>query len=225
MSPGAGKNIIKVQCIYGVYLWNAKCNTLEPVLKNHPMSHINVFSQDRWSLVTGSITMKYRTFRQEYLVFQDSGLSIQVSLYVVVGCGGGNSSRLVPYFLANICTHSIYATVRLRHFGKEKSLLFCTRPKKSKSSLSRTVIRITVTQVSSAQLSAASCDVSWHASADCCSISATAHLIIHSPFSNPNCIGIAKSKFIHFMNEGKCNPLSSKSIATMRHMITMLFKK
>ncbi len=58
---------------------------LEPVLKDHPIGHENVVSQDRY-LVTGSITLKYRTFCQEYLVFQDmwshgSGLSRQVSLY------------------------------------------------------------------------------------------------------------------------------------------------
>ncbi len=37
------------------------------------MGHINVVSQDRWSLVTGSTTLKYRTLCQEYLVFQERG--------------------------------------------------------------------------------------------------------------------------------------------------------
>ncbi len=44
--------------------------TIEPVLKNHPIVDINMISQGRWSLVTGSVTLKCRTY-QEYLVFQD----------------------------------------------------------------------------------------------------------------------------------------------------------
>ncbi len=46
-------------------------HTVEPVLKDHPIGHTNVVSQDRWSLVTGLITLKCRTFCQEYLVSQD----------------------------------------------------------------------------------------------------------------------------------------------------------
>ncbi len=45
--------------------------TVEAVLIDHPMDHTNVIFQDRCFLVTGSITLKYRTFYQEYLVFQD----------------------------------------------------------------------------------------------------------------------------------------------------------
>ena len=45
--------------------------TAEPVLKDHPIGHTNVVSQDRWSLVTGSVTMKCGSFYQEYLIFQD----------------------------------------------------------------------------------------------------------------------------------------------------------
>ncbi len=45
--------------------------TVEPVLKDHPICHTNVVSQNRWSLVTGSVTLKCRTCCQEYLVFQD----------------------------------------------------------------------------------------------------------------------------------------------------------
>ncbi len=42
------------------------------VLKDHRMSHTNVVSEDRWPLMIGSITLKYRTFRhEEYLVSQD----------------------------------------------------------------------------------------------------------------------------------------------------------
>ncbi len=46
-------------------------------------------SQDRWSLVTGTITLKWMIFCQGYVVFQDrwsqsSGLSRQVSLYCLL---------------------------------------------------------------------------------------------------------------------------------------------
>ncbi len=33
-------------------------NTVEPVLKDHPIGHKNVVCQDRWSLVTGSIILE-----------------------------------------------------------------------------------------------------------------------------------------------------------------------
>ncbi len=64
----------------------AQLCTVEPLLEDCPNGHKNVVSQDRWSLVTGSITLKYRTC-PEYLVFQGrwshySGLSRQVSLYM-----------------------------------------------------------------------------------------------------------------------------------------------
>ncbi len=45
--------------------WNLSCKTT-------PIGHKNVVSQDRWSLVTGSFTLKCVIFCQEYLVFQDS---------------------------------------------------------------------------------------------------------------------------------------------------------
>ncbi len=32
--------------------------TVEPVLEKHPIAHKNMVSQDRWSLVTGSFTLK-----------------------------------------------------------------------------------------------------------------------------------------------------------------------
>ena len=44
---------------------------LETVLKDHPIGYTNMVSQDRWFLVPSSITLKCRTFCQEYLVFQD----------------------------------------------------------------------------------------------------------------------------------------------------------
>ena len=52
--------------------------TVEPVLKSHRIGHSNIVSQDRWSLVTGSITLKYRTC-QEYLVFKTGGVMAVVS--------------------------------------------------------------------------------------------------------------------------------------------------
>ncbi len=46
------------------------CCTVEPPLKDRPIDQTKLVSQDRWSLVIGSITLKCRTC-QEYLVFQD----------------------------------------------------------------------------------------------------------------------------------------------------------
>ncbi len=58
------------------------CTIAEPVLKDHPIGYTNMVSQERWSLVTGSISLKCRTFWQEYLVFQDrSSLMAVVSQY------------------------------------------------------------------------------------------------------------------------------------------------
>ncbi len=56
-----------------------KSTTVEPVLKDAPIGHKNVVSQDRWSLVTGSVALKCGTLRQEYVVLQD-----QWSLMAVV---------------------------------------------------------------------------------------------------------------------------------------------
>ncbi len=47
------------------------CSTVESVLKDHPIADKNVVSQNRWSLVTGLITVKYSTFCQEYQICQD----------------------------------------------------------------------------------------------------------------------------------------------------------
>ena len=57
--------------------------TVEPVLSDHIMllAIKNVVSQDRWSLMTGSITLKCLTC-QEYLIFQGKwSLVIVVSQY------------------------------------------------------------------------------------------------------------------------------------------------
>ncbi len=46
-------------------------DTVEPVIQDHPIGHKNMVSQDRWSLVTGLMALKCRTFCQAYVVFQD----------------------------------------------------------------------------------------------------------------------------------------------------------
>ena len=55
--------------LYTINLTVQYC-TVEPVLEDGPIGHENVVSQDRWSLVTDSITLKNRTYCQEYLVFR-----------------------------------------------------------------------------------------------------------------------------------------------------------
>ncbi len=47
------------------------CHIVEPVLKDHPAGHKNMASQDRWSLVTGSITLKCGILGQGYVVLRD----------------------------------------------------------------------------------------------------------------------------------------------------------
>ena len=42
--------------------------TVEPVLKDHSIGHKNVVCQDRWSLMTGSIILKCRSFCQKSVV-------------------------------------------------------------------------------------------------------------------------------------------------------------
>ncbi len=43
-----------------------KQNTVEPVLKDNPIEHTNVVSQDSWPII-----LKCRTFCEEQVVFQD----------------------------------------------------------------------------------------------------------------------------------------------------------
>ena len=45
--------------------------TVKPVLKDHPTGHKNMVSQDRWSLVRGSFTLKCRIFCPKLVVLQD----------------------------------------------------------------------------------------------------------------------------------------------------------
>ncbi len=44
-------------------------DTVEPVLKDHPIGHKNIVAQDRWSLVT--YTLECRTFCPKLVVLQD----------------------------------------------------------------------------------------------------------------------------------------------------------
>ena len=46
-------------------------DTVEPSLKDHPIGQKNVVSQDKWSLATGSVILKCRTFCQECVAFED----------------------------------------------------------------------------------------------------------------------------------------------------------
>ncbi len=43
---------------------------MELVMKDQSVRQKNVVSQDRWSLVTGSITLKCESFCQEYTILQ-----------------------------------------------------------------------------------------------------------------------------------------------------------
>ncbi len=52
------------------------------VLKNHPIGHKNVVCQDRWSLVTGSVILKFRFFCQNVWSIKTGGLSWQWSLKI-----------------------------------------------------------------------------------------------------------------------------------------------
>ncbi len=55
-------------------------STVEPVLKDHPISHKNVVCQDRWSLVTGLNLLKRRSFCQKWWFVKTGGFSWQWSL-------------------------------------------------------------------------------------------------------------------------------------------------
>ncbi len=54
---------------------------MESLLKDHPMGHTNVVSEDWSSLVAGSITLIYRTY-QNIWSFKTGGLSWQWSLKI-----------------------------------------------------------------------------------------------------------------------------------------------
>ncbi len=60
-------------------------NTVEPVLTDPPppIGHRRMIFQVRWSLVTGSIALKFGTFWQDLTLRQVHGLSRQVSLYTL----------------------------------------------------------------------------------------------------------------------------------------------
>ncbi len=62
--------------------------------KTTPLPTKNVVSQGRWCVVTSSVTLKYRTFCQEYLVFQD-----RWSLIAVI-CQGRFHCNIYYYYVA-----------------------------------------------------------------------------------------------------------------------------
>ncbi len=73
--------------------------TVEPVLKDCPIGHRNMVFQDRQSLVTGSVTLKYGTFCQEYVVLQDRcslmGVASQDRFHCIgCVCGQGRGAAL-----------------------------------------------------------------------------------------------------------------------------------
>ncbi len=68
--------------------------TVKPALKDHPNGHKNMVSQDRWSLVTGSVTLKCGTFCKGYVVLQD-----RLSLMVVVSQERFHCTEVLPFLL------------------------------------------------------------------------------------------------------------------------------
>ncbi len=81
---------------------------VETVLKDHPIGHKSVVSQDRWPLLTGSITLKCSAFCQEYLAFQD-----RWSLMAVVAQDRFHCtifSAMVPDWEQVVCQVFIYVS-------------------------------------------------------------------------------------------------------------------
>ncbi len=63
--------IKQVTEVTGMDLTCFKRYTVEPVLKDRPISHKNMASQDGWSLLTDLFTQKCRTCCQKLVVLQD----------------------------------------------------------------------------------------------------------------------------------------------------------
>ncbi len=55
-------SLLRLFILYIIFLGNLGGDTVEPVLKDHPIGHKNVVCQDRWFLVTGSVILKCRFF-------------------------------------------------------------------------------------------------------------------------------------------------------------------
>ena len=60
--------------------------TVKPVLKDHPICYNHLVSQNRCSLVTGSMTLKCRTFCLEYVVLQNRWSTMAVVSQDMVYC-------------------------------------------------------------------------------------------------------------------------------------------
>ncbi len=92
-------------------------NTVEPALKDHPIGHKNMVSQDRWSLVTGSVALKCGTFCQEYVVLQGRWSLIAVVFQDRFHCNGTREPCLIrpPQILR---TFSVYPEPKKTHFNR-----------------------------------------------------------------------------------------------------------
>ncbi len=63
---------VKLKITMGaLYISASEPETVEPVLKDHLTGYKNVVCQDRWSLVTGSVILKGRSFCRKSVVCQD----------------------------------------------------------------------------------------------------------------------------------------------------------
>ncbi len=58
------------------YLQVSAYTTMVMCITSQSIGHKNIVSQDRWSLVTGSIAVKCGTFGQYYLAFQDLMMAV-----------------------------------------------------------------------------------------------------------------------------------------------------
>ncbi len=97
------RRLTLLEFLYRIYVEGFMCSqvkfkinsksTVEPLLKDNPIGHKIMVSKDRWSLLTGSFTLKCLTFWQELMVLQDRwSLMVVVSqdrfhcISFVVGC-------------------------------------------------------------------------------------------------------------------------------------------
>ena len=50
--------------------WAILITVKSGLLKRKHIGPVNIVSQDRWSLLTGSVALKFKTFYQEFVVLQ-----------------------------------------------------------------------------------------------------------------------------------------------------------
>ena len=63
-----------------IFFCLTESNTVEPVLKDHPIGHKNLVCQDRWSLATGSVILKCMSFCRKCMALSRNVVSWQWSL-------------------------------------------------------------------------------------------------------------------------------------------------